>query len=95
VPYEPYLSFEGRYFYESISDDSRGRLRPMYEKALSHYQHLKGLEATFTHQAVMELRANSDGRSPQGRRSRRRRSSELDTLMFSGPVGAHQLQENP
>lgn len=89
VPYEPYRSFEGRYHYKSISDDSRGRLRPIYEKVLNHYGNRKGLDAEFTRQAAMELREDSDGRESRdrrsrGRRSRRRRSSVLDTLMFSG-----------
>lgn len=84
VPYEPYRSFEGRYHYKSISDDSRGRLRPMYEKVLNHFENRKGLKAEFTRQAAMTLREGSDVRRSQGRRSRRRRSSALDTLMFSG-----------
>lgn len=95
VPYEPFRSYEGRYFYDSISEDSRGRLRPMYEKVLNHYERRRGLEADFTRQAVMQLRKNSDDRNPQGRRSRRRRSSALDTLMFSGPADARRLPEKP
>lgn len=56
VPYEPYRSYQGRYYYESISDDSRGRFRPMYEKVLNHYQNRKGMEAPFTKQVVMKIR---------------------------------------
>lgn len=59
VPYEPYRSFEGRYHYKSISDNSRGRLRPMYEKVLNHYTNRKTLKADFTSQAVMKLREDS------------------------------------
>lgn len=92
VPYEPYRSFEGRYHYKSISDDSRGRLRPMYEKVLNHYENRKGLEAEFTRQAAMKLREDSDVRSSKARKSRRRRSSALDTLMFSGQ-GTNQLSK--
>lgn len=80
VPYEPYRSFQGRYHYKAISGDSRGRLRPMYERVFNHYHNRKGLEAPFTWQAVERLRA-SDGDS------RRRRSAvdgALDTLMFAG-----------
>jgi len=84
VPYEPYKSFEGRYFYKTISDDSRGRLRPMYEKVLNHYQNRKGLEANYTGLAVMKLREGSNERS-----SRRRRSPALGTLMFSGQTTAN------
>ena len=61
VRYEPYKSFEGRYFYESIS--KRSRLRPMYEKVLNHYQNRKGLDAPFAKQAVARTRPESRGRS--------------------------------
>ncbi|WP_182870932.1 alginate lyase family protein [Rhodopirellula sp. JC639] len=105
VPYEPYRSFEGRYHYKSISNQSRGRLRPMYEKVLNHYEGRKGLEAPFTRQAAMRLRESSapgeaqrendrtraerdgrgrDRRNRNGRRSSRRDSSAMGTLMFSG-----------
>jgi hypothetical protein len=94
VPYEPYRSFEGRYYYKSISDNSRGRLRPMYEKVLNHYENRKGLEAEFTRQAAMKLREGSDARNSQGRRSRRRRSSALDTLMFAYQVNTIQPSKN-
>ena len=79
VPYEPYRSFEGRYHYKSISEDSRGRLRPMYEKVLNHYENRIGLEAEYTRQAASKLRE-----SAQERGSRRRRRSALGTLMFFG-----------
>lgn len=79
VPYEPYRSFEGRYHYKEISDKSRGRLRPMYEKVLNHYANRMGLDAEFTQKAVMQLR-KGDRRG----RSRRGRSSAFGTLMFAG-----------
>lgn len=99
VPYEPYRSFEGRYHYKKISDNSRGRLRPMYERVFNHYHNRKGLDATFTEQAVERLRSNnsSSGRSTGGRsnndrgregrsRNRRRRdrtNAAIDTLMYA------------
>ncbi len=92
VPYEPYRSFEGRYHYKTISDNSRGRLRPMYEKVLNHYQNRKDLDAPFTRQAAIKLRSDSnEGRSNRertnrdrsDRRRRRSRSSALGTLMFA------------
>lgn len=86
VPYEPYKSFEGRYHYKSISDKSRGRLRPMYEKVFNHYQNRKGLDAPLTKQAAMKLRSDRGGQ--RERRGRRRRSgSHLDTLMFADQPG--------
>lgn len=93
VPYEPYRSFEGRYYYKSISDDSRGRLRPMYEKVLNHYENRKGLKPKFTRQAASELREALNAQRVEGRRSRRRRSSAFDTLMFFGRANANQVTE--
>ncbi|QDU35848.1 Alginate lyase [Maioricimonas rarisocia] len=84
VPYEPYRSFEGRYHYKTISDDSRGRLQAIYEKVLNHYANRRGLEAPFTRQAAQELREDSNDRRSRGRRSRRRGSSALETLMYFG-----------
>ncbi|MGI9239912.1 MAG: alginate lyase family protein [Verrucomicrobiales bacterium] len=74
VPYEPYRSFEGRYHYKTISSKARGRLRPMYERVFNHYHNRKGLAAPYTEEAALKLRSSA----------RRRSSSHLDTLMFSG-----------
>ncbi|MEN8774372.1 MAG: sulfatase-like hydrolase/transferase [Akkermansiaceae bacterium] len=82
VPFEYYESYKGRYKAKKISDDSRGRLRPMYEKVLNHYQNRKGLKAEFTEQAVMKMRDGSSER--RSRRRSRSRSSALNTLMFAG-----------
>lgn len=79
VPYEPYRSFEGRYFYKTISDDSRGRLRPMYERVFNHFHNRKGLEAPFTWQAAERLRTAGSDRG----RGRGREDAALDTLMFA------------
>ena len=92
VPYEPYLSFEGRYHYKKISDDSRGKLRPMYEKVLNHFSNRKSLKAPFTNQAALKLRTPSGKLNPKsGKTSERNRArnhfpnkSYLDTLMFGG-----------
>jgi hypothetical protein len=89
VPYEPYKSVEGRYFYKRISDDSRGRLRTMYERVFNHYHNRKELDASYTRKAAIKLRSVEDNRSNQSerRRSRRRSSSHLDTLMYANPPG--------
>lgn len=88
VPYVSYKSVEGRYHYKRISDDSRGRLRAMYERVYNHYHNRKGLEAPYTRQAAIKLRSNSPSRPDQsdrrGRRGRRT-SSHLDTLMYANP----------
>lgn len=90
VPYEPFKSVEGRYHYKEISDNSRGRLRPMYERIHNHYSNRKGIETEYTLQAVMKLRPDDPNRKQddQRRRGRRRKrspsSSALDTLMYAG-----------
>ncbi len=63
VPYEAFESFEGRYHYKSISDKSRGRLRPMYEKVFNHYHNRRGLDAPYTEQAVSKVRIETGGGS--------------------------------
>jgi hypothetical protein len=89
VPYEPYRSFEGRYYYKRISDEARGRLRPMYERVLNHYSNRRGMEAKFTRQAAVRLRERSaeqeDDRRRRNRRRRTRSQGSLpwDTLMYS------------
>ena len=87
VPYEAYESVEGRYLYKHISDDSRGRLRPMYQRVYNHYHNREGLEAKYTGLAAKKLR--SKGERSHGRRSRRssRKSStgtQLEILMYAG-----------
>jgi hypothetical protein len=82
VPYEPYRSFEARYFYKTISDDSRGRLRPMYEKVFHHYHDRKELDAPFTRQTLERLRS----RENDGRRRRNGVETAIDTLMFAKDV---------
>lgn len=52
VPYEPYTSVEGRYRYKRISDDSRGKFAPIYDRAFYHYHHREGLEMPFTREAA-------------------------------------------
>jgi hypothetical protein len=52
VPYESYTSVEGRYKYKRISDDSRGRFAPIYERAVYHYHYRKGMEMPFTREAA-------------------------------------------
>lgn len=92
VPYEPYRSFEGRYYYKTISDKARGRLRPMYERVYNHYHHRQGLEAPFTWQAVLRLR---EGGGQDGGRRRDETAAALDTLMYAGPLPPHSPLERP
>ncbi|MEM7454118.1 MAG: alginate lyase family protein [Planctomycetota bacterium] len=75
VPYERFLSYEGRYDYRNISAEGRGRLRPMYEKILRHYFHRKRIDSPYTRRAVAGVRESTA--------QRQRYSSLIDTLMFS------------
>lgn len=73
VRYVPYRSFEGRYYNETISDKSRGRFRPMYERVFNHYHNRQGLEMPFTWEAVQQTRPEGGGIS----------SLPWGTLMFA------------
>ena len=73
VPYEPYKSFEGRYLYPKISNNSRGRFRPMYQRVYNHYHNRQELEAPFTIQAAEK----------QGSRRRKRPQAYIDLLMYT------------
>lgn len=79
VPYEPYRSVEGRYHYRQLSDDSRGRIRPMYAKVYNHYHNRMKLDAPFTKMAADKHRES------RGSRGRRRSGASLhwDSLMFA------------
>lgn len=72
VPYERYISFDGRYDYKSISTISRGYLRRMYEKVNNHYHNRKGLPTKYTSEAAMK---------PSGKK-RRGVSLPWDELMY-------------
>ena len=48
VPFEPYRSVEGRYYYEEISKKSRGRFRPIYERTVHHYHGRMGLSMSYS-----------------------------------------------
>lgn len=97
VPYKPYRSVEGRYYYRSISDDSRGRLRPMYEKIYNHFHHRKGLEAKYTEDAMHKLRDYTPRNSNRRRKTRRKKFGTLpwDTLMFANQPAEVKAAEMP
>jgi len=93
VPYEPYKSVEGRYHYRKLSSNSRGRLRPMYERVHNHYHHRQGMETVYTKQAALELRSNETNRGSRRRGRGRRTTSHLDTLMYAAkPIDAQQSE---
>ena len=55
VPYEPYRSHEGRYYYPKISDKSRGRFSSIYERVYHHYHDRMGMEMPFTFQVIEKI----------------------------------------
>ena len=71
VPYERFRSYQDRYDYQKISYEDRGRLRPMYEKVLRHYQHEQGINSPYTAQVVAIMRTGKT-RVRSGRRDRER-----------------------
>lgn len=56
VPFKPFRSVEGRYFYEKISKRSRGRFRPIYERTINHYVHRKGLKMPYSQKVARSRR---------------------------------------
>ena len=75
VPFERFPSYQGRYDYRKISDDDRGRLRPMYEKVLRHYQHRRKTDAPYTQKAAYSIREKLKRRT--------RTNFLIDILMFA------------
>lgn len=61
VPYEPYRSFDGKYFNRTISPEGRGRFAPIYERIVYHYHGRKNLEMPFSREVI--ARNQADGRS--------------------------------
>lgn len=51
VPYEPYVSFQGKYNYLTISKRTN-RFHPLYEKVYHHYTVRKGMDMPFTRQII-------------------------------------------
>ena len=89
VPYEPYESIDGRYLYKKLSNNSRGRLRPMYQRVYNHYHNREGLESKdtkYTEEAAKMLLPGQNEKRRRRRRSSRKQKSAaaLDTLMYTG-----------
>jgi hypothetical protein len=56
VPFVPHTDTTGKYRHTRISEEGRGRLRPVYEMVWNHYQRRRGIPAPFTRQAADRLR---------------------------------------
>ncbi|MDP3068985.1 MAG: alginate lyase family protein [Opitutaceae bacterium] len=77
VPYEPYRSFQGRYSYPAISEISRGRFAPIYERSVYHYHGRLGLDLPFSREAAAKPR-------PEGRNGGVSAHLPWGALMFAG-----------
>jgi hypothetical protein len=56
VPFVPHVDTTGRYRHTVISTDGRGKLRPIFEMVLNHYENRRGIPAPFTRRAAEKLR---------------------------------------
>lgn len=56
VPFERFLSYQGRYHHSSISKIGRGRFRPIYERIVHHYTKRKGLEMPWSQKVAEQQR---------------------------------------
>ena len=56
VPFERYKDKTGKYDWPTISDEGRGKLRPIYEMALNHFDGRLGKKAPYTRRAAESLR---------------------------------------
>lgn len=64
VDFTYYESYRGRYKHRRISGKSRGRLRPMYEKAYNHYHNRVGFEMPWCRQAIEKTRPEAGATLP-------------------------------
>lgn len=79
VRYEDYRSVEGRYHYKTISKNSRGRFRPIYERIVHHYHDRMGMEMPYS-------RKVADKERPEG--SHRQHMSWGTLMSYGMPVAA-------
>lgn len=61
VPYEPYISYNGKYRNKTISSSKRGRFRPIYEKVYNHYHNRMGMEMPYTKRVIHKTRPENGG----------------------------------
>lgn len=87
VPFVPHTDTTGRYRARAISDDGRGKLRPIYEMVWNHYENRRGLAAPYTRRAAEKLR-------PEGPAFKADHPG-FGTLMFSRPPAAATASSAP
>ncbi len=56
VPFAPAVDATGQYRHRRISEEGRGRLRPIYEQVWNHYERRRGIPAPFTKRAAEKIR---------------------------------------
>lgn len=78
VPFTPYTDLTGKNKARKISDEGRGRLRPVFEMVWNHYERRRGIPTPFTRQAAEKIR-------PEGA-MRNADHPGFGTLLFSLPV---------
>jgi len=61
VPFVSCRDKTGKYYHKTISDDGRGRLRPMWEMVYNHYQNRKGMNCPYIQQAAEMVRPEGAG----------------------------------
>ncbi|GAA3990192.1 hypothetical protein GCM10022210_49640 [Mucilaginibacter dorajii] len=61
VPYTPAIDMTGKYLYQQLSTEGRGRLRAVYEQIYNHYVNRVGLTAPYTQQAAEKVRPEQQG----------------------------------
>ena len=59
MPFEPFTVVTG-VRWNNISDDDRGKFRPVFEIAYNHYVTRKGLEMPYTQQVISRISPEGD-----------------------------------
>ena len=77
VPFERFVSYQGRYDYSKISKKGRGRFRPIYERGVHHYTKRKGIELPWSQKLAEQQR-------PDG--SHKQHASWGTLTLFGTPV---------
>jgi hypothetical protein len=56
VPFAAHTDTTGKYVHKAVSDEGRGRLRPVFEMVWNHYANRRGVDAPYTREAVESIR---------------------------------------
>jgi hypothetical protein len=61
VPFVSYRDKTGKYYHTKISEEGRGRLRPVWEMVYHHYHNRKGIDCPYTQQAAESVHPEGAG----------------------------------